>query len=151
MAPDGTLATVTAVAAGKRNMFKTVFHWMPSFVYVFLLFLGIELLAGDVRGVISIGPYAVSPVEILYSFAFLTSTFELLKVSTPAVDSVNEAIVMALFAGLMVVFLVLGLTTSLHIFRNTEFLVITFMALIQSGFAFKLNSRTLKRSIVDTR
>jgi len=88
---------------------------------------------------------------ILYLVAFLVAMFELLKVSTPAVDNTYEAITMVGFWVFMVVCLVVGLLTTVHIFRNTEFFIITLMSGFQSAFGLLLNSRTLKRTITDQR
>ena len=143
------VSSVLAAAAMTRPR-RRILSRMPMFILPVLLYVLVALSVTNVRATFfSIGPYALSWVEVLYLFGFFVAMFELLRVAHPGVDNTGEALRMLFVAVAMLVLFVLGAAglPVLQIFNNTEFLILLMVSATQVVLAFFINSATLKRSI----
>lgn len=141
-----SIATAALLRKPRRRMFSRV----PMFIFPVLLYVVVALSVADVRATFfSVGPYALSWVEVLYLFAFFVAMFELLRVAHPGVDNTGEALRMLFVGVAMLVLFVLGAAglPAFHVFNNTEFLILLVVSAMQIVLAFFINSATLKRSI----
>ena len=140
-----------AVRKGPGPIVRAIFS-VPGFLYFLAFYVGVKYFAGDVHIIVfdAGGNYAVSWIELLYTFLFGVALFELTLVSETGVNNTREVGGM-LFS--MIVFLVLsvaglgdmgGLGTY---FGNVQFLTFTVAAGVQFWVAFVINSRTLMRSV----
>lgn len=123
---------------------------IPLYSYVFAAFVACAYTGVDLRMPYTIADgFVVTGVEALYLFAMGVIVLEFLRVSKPGVDSTPEATyILILSVTLLVLFaLAVANVPELSIFRNTEFLVLTVLGLVQSVMAFRLNARTLKRAM----
>ena len=143
------VSSVLAAAAMTRPR-RRILSRMPMFILPVLLYVVVALSVTNVRATFfSIGPYALSWVEVLYLLGFFVAMFELLRVAHPGVDNTGEALRMLFVAVAMLVLFVLGAAglPVLQIFNNTEFLILLMVSATQVVLAFFINSATLKRSI----
>lgn len=137
-------------AAAMTRPRRRILSRMPMFILPVLLYVVVALSVTNVRATFfSIGPYALSWVEVLYLLGFFVAMFELLRVAHPGVDNTGEALRMLFVAVAMLVLFVLGAAglPVLQIFNNTEFLILLMVSATQVVLAFFINSATLKRSI----
>lgn len=144
------MVTSALAAAAMTRPRRRMISRMPMFILPVLLYVVVALSVADVRATFfSVGPYALSWVEVLYLFAFFVAMFELLRVAHPGVDNTGEALRMLFVGVAMLVLFVLGAAglPAFHIFNNTEFLILLVVSAMQIVLAFFINSATLKRSI----
>lgn len=144
------MVTSALAAAAMTRPRRRMISRMPMFILPVLLYVAVALSVADVRATFfSVGPYALSWVEVLYLFAFFVAMFELLRVAHPGVDNTGEALRMLFVGVAMLVLFVLGAAglPAFHIFNNTEFLILLVVSAMQIVLAFFINSATLKRSI----
>ncbi len=144
------MVTSALAAAAMTRPRRRIFARVPMFILPVLLYVVVALSVTNVRATFfSIGPYALSWVEVLYLFGFFVAMFELLRVANPGVDNTSEALRMLFVAVAMLVLFVLGAAglPVLQIFNNTEFLILLMVSATQVVLAFFINSATLKRSI----
>lgn len=144
-APSGATAAIRAPARS-TNVFRNI----PGFLYILGLFIIGRLVFSDPRAtLIQWGDYHLSWVEVLMVGAAMVAMAEQLRVSTPGVDNTIEALLMGAIAGLQVLLFALAAAgvTSLSIFNNTEFLMLTVISLTQAIVAVLINARTLRRTI----
>lgn len=148
---DGAVGAATVIASRRRRGgIRNLATVVPWFLYVIFGFVVLKLAVGNVREVIlTVGPYALSWVEVLYVTAAFVAMSELLRVSQPGVDNTWEAMAMLTIAVVQMIVFALGAAQvlALEMFHNTEFLVITLISVAQSVLAIKINARTLKRTI----
>ena len=127
-----------------------MFRHIPGFVYILALFIVGRLVFADPRAtLIQWGEYHLSWVEVLMVGAAMMAMVEQLRVSTPGVDNTMEALLMGAIAGLQILLFALAAAgvTSLGMFNNTEFLMLTLISLTQAIVAVLINARTLRRTI----
>lgn len=144
------MVTSALAAAAITRPRRRILSRMPMFILPVLLYVVVALSVTNVRATFfSIGPYALSWVEVLYLLGFFVAMFELLRVAHPGVDNTGEALRMLFVAVAMLVLFVLGAAglPVLQIFNNTEFLILLMVSATQVVLAFFINSATLKRSI----
>ncbi len=144
------MVTSALAAAAMTRPRRRILSRMPMFILPVLLYVVVALSVTNVRATFfSIGPYALSWVEVLYLLGFFVAMFELLRVAHPGVDNTGEALRMLFVAVAMLVLFVLGAAglPVLQIFNNTEFLILLMVSATQVVLAFFINSATLKRSI----
>ena len=144
------MVTSALAAAAMTRPRRRILSRMPMFILHVLLYVVVALSVTNVRATFfSIGPYALSWVEVLYLLGFFVAMFELLRVAHPGVDNTGEALRMLFVAVAMLVLFVLGAAglPVLQIFNNTEFLILLMVSATQVVLAFFINSATLKRSI----
>jgi hypothetical protein len=124
--------------------------YTPGFLYILALFIAGRFVFADPRAIlIQWGEYHLSWVEVLMVGAAMMAMAEQLRVSTPGVDNTIEALLMGAIAGVQLLLFALGAAgaTSLTIFNNTEFLMLTLISLTQAIIAVLINARTLRRTI----
>ena len=144
------MVTSALAAAAITRPRRRILSRMPMFILPVLLYVVVALSVTNVRATFfSIGPYALSWVEVLYLLGFFVAMFELLRVAHPGIDNTGEALRMLFVAVAMLVLFVLGAAglPVLQIFNNTEFLILLMVSATQVVLAFFINSATLKRSI----
>jgi hypothetical protein len=143
-------ATRSRRGSGGRKLVRTIFHYVPWFAYLLIVYVAVKLGVPDVRTpfyVSASGAFAVSWVEVLYVLASIIAMAEMLRVARPGENRVVEALWML---GVGVFYLFLFVLSSrngfTYIFKTTEFLVLTLIGVAQGIIGIVLNSRTLKRS-----
>jgi hypothetical protein len=148
---DGPLAHSAAAAhfqAAARQ--DGASKYVPGFLYILVLYIAGKFIFSDPRATLmQWGEYQLSWVEILMLGAAVMAMTEQLRVSHPGIDNTVEAILMAAVAAFQVLLLALGAVgvRSLAIFNSTEFLLLTFISMVQSVVAILINARTLRRTI----
>ncbi len=124
--------------------------FIPGFVLVLALYVIGTFFIVDPRAVLfGWGQYGFSWIETLFLIATIVSLFEQMKVSHPGIDNTLEALLMGGVAVVQIVLFVLGAAGIglFLIFANSEFLMLTFISVIQSIIAILINARTLRRTI----
>ncbi|KKW19371.1 MAG: hypothetical protein UY63_C0015G0012 [Parcubacteria group bacterium GW2011_GWA2_51_10] len=138
-----------AVTTQPRSLMLRIMLKIPWFTWVLLLYVLLELSVSNMRAVIfTIGPYALTWVEVIYLIASGVAMIELLTVAEPGVDNVKEAVLMLAAGIVYLVLFVLGTASvyGLAIFNNTEFLWLLLLVSMQVVMGFVLNARTLQRT-----
>lgn len=138
-----------AITTQPRSLMLRIMLKVPWFTWVLLLYVIFEAAVPNMRAVIfTIGPYALTWVEIIYLVASAVAMIELLTVAEPGVDNVKEAVLMLAAGIVYLVLFVLGTAgvRGFSVFNNTEFLWLLLLISTQVVMGFVLNARTLQRT-----
>jgi hypothetical protein len=122
---------------------------IPGFAYILALFVIGALVLPDPRAsLIEIGPFKLSWVEIILLLSAVIASAEILKVSEPGVDNTGEVIAMGLVAVVQFGLVIASLyDQKFVIFKTTESLMMLVINGVQTYVAFRINSRSLVRTI----
>ena len=122
---------------------------IPGFAYILALFVIGALVLPDPRAsLIEIGPFNLSWVEIILLLSAVIASAEILKVSEPGVDNTGEVIAMGLVAVVQFGLVIASLyDQKFVIFKTTESLMMLVINGVQTYVAFRINSRSLVRTI----
>lgn len=127
---------------------------MPAFFFILLLYVILELSLRDMNHIVMLGSnYVFTSDEIILFLAGVTAILEILRVSEPGEDNTNEAIAMAVAFVAFVVLYVISVVIALmggswfSIFNRMEFVLLLILSGLQVVLGFKVNSRTLKRTL----
>ena len=133
----------------KKGLGGGVFRYIPVFLYVLILYLLGKAVIGNPRAFVSVGPYELSWVEVLYLVASILALIEQMKVSHPGIDNTLEALLMVAFGVLQLLLFVLGAAAvkGFAVFNNTEFFTLMVISLAAAVVAVLINARTLRRTI----
>ncbi len=129
---------------------------LPVFTFVFLLYVVFILSFKNIRYEYNVGGFAFVPAEFLLLVAAVVSLLEVLRISHPGEDNTNEAIYMSSIFSFMGAVFIIALVVRIMggqafgAFLTFEYVSILILSLVQSTIAFKINSRTLKRTIDNT-
>jgi hypothetical protein len=125
------------------------FRYVPGFLYILVLYIALWTSVSDPRAPWEFRGYHLSWVELLMVAAAMMAIAEQLKVSHPGIDNTVEAILMAGMGAVQVLLFALGAAGVgvLHIFNDTEFLLLTLISLTQAVIGILINARTMRRSI----
>lgn len=128
---------------------RGIARFIPLFIGVVLVYMIGKYFIPDPRAVLlSLGPFHLSWVEVLYLGASTVAMFELLRVSGPGINNTTEAIMMGLVAVVQAMLIVAALNNpGFAMFKTTEFVMLTFLSALQAGCAFLINAATLQRTI----
>lgn len=139
---------------GKRAAAKQmgyVLYELPWFVYLLLIYVIVKLAVTDVRDTfLEIAAYRLTWVECLYALGAFIGLAEIYKISEPGVRNTREALLIVITAVAYLCLFILGAAQVpyfIRLFNNSEFLVITAIALAAAITAFIINPRTAQRSI----
>jgi hypothetical protein len=122
---------------------------IPGFAYILALFVIGALVLPDPRAtLIEIGPFKLSWVEIILLLSAVIASAEILKVSEPGVDNTGEVIAMGVVAVIQFGLVIASLyDQKFAIFKTTESLMMLIINGVQTYVAFRINSRSLVRTI----
>src|SRR4026208_2184518 len=122
---------------------------IPGFAYILVLFVIGALMLPDPRAtLIALGPFKLSWVEIILLLSAVIASAEILKVSEPGVDNTGEVIAMGLVAVIQFGLVIASLyDQKFVIFKTTESLMMLIINGVQTYVAFRINSRSLVRTI----
>jgi hypothetical protein len=122
---------------------------IPGFAYILALFVVGALMLPDPRAtLIEIGPFKLSWVEIVLLLSAVIASAEILKVSEPGVDNTGAVIAMGLVAVVQFGLVIASLyDQKFAIFKTTESLMMLIINSVQTYVAFRINSRSLVRTI----
>jgi hypothetical protein len=137
-------AVVSESDVARRRRRRGAFRYIPGFIYILALFVIGQMIFPDPRAVIfESGSYRVAWVEILIVAAAIVAMAE------PGVNNIIEVLLMGAVAVIQIVLFALAAAEvpGLEIFRNTEFLSLTFINVAQTVVAFQINAATLMRTI----
>ena len=133
-----------------RESRPALLAFVPGFVLVLVLYVIGTFFIADPRAILfGWGQYGFSWIETLFLIAIIVSLSEQMKVSHPGIDNTFEALLMGGVAVAQIVLFVLGAAGVwlFQIFANSEFLMLTFISVVQSIIAILINARTLRRTI----
>ena len=132
----------------RRGIFGTL-SVIPGFAYILALFVIGALVLPDPRAtLIEVGPFKLSWVEIILLLSAVIASAEILKVSEPGVDNTGEVIAMGLVAVVQFGLVIASLyDQKFVIFKTTESLMMLVINGVQTYVAFRINSRSLVRTI----
>lgn len=125
-------------------------RYIPGFVYILILFVIGQMIFPDPRAVIfEMDGFRLAWVEILILAAAIIAMAEQIKVAEPGINNITEVLLMGAVAVIQIVLFALAAANvpGLEIFRNTEFLTLTFINVAQTVVAFQINAATLMRTI----
>ena len=159
---EGAMDGVVVVATTRMQRFvvhplRT--HWKssPAFLLVFVLYVIIGLSVNDVHHVfMRFGRFALSATDFLWLLSGLVAVLEVLRISHPGKDNTDKALAMAGVAIFMAILFVIGVVigsmggSALGMFITSGYVGILILSTVQSIVAFKVNSRTLMRTIDNT-
>jgi hypothetical protein len=133
----------------KRTGIVGTLSLIPGFAYILALFIIGALMLPDPRAaLIEIGPFKLSWVEIILLLSAVIASAEILKVSEPGVDNTGEVIAMGLVAVIQFGLVIASLyDQKFAIFKTTESLMMLIINGVQTYVAFRINSRSLVRTI----
>jgi len=122
---------------------------IPGFAYILALFVIGALVLADPRAtLIELGPFKLSWVEIILLLSAVIASAEILKVSEPGVDNTGEVIAMGMVAVIQFGLVIASLyDQKFAIFKTTESLMMLVINGVQTYVAFRINSRSLVRTI----
>lgn len=124
---------------------------VPAFIYILMMFMLMSFFIKDMRVVlVDIGWFKYSWTETLKYISSMLAMFELLKVSHPGNNRAYEVNKMYLTAAVYIVLFTLSLTTNgliMQLFKNSEFLDLTSVVVVQALLANVFNSRMVSRSM----
>ena len=122
---------------------------IPGFAYILALFVIGALVLPDPRAtLIEVGPFKLSWVEIILLLSAVIASAEILKVSVPGVDNTGEVIAMGMVAVIQFGLVIASLyDETFVIFKTTESLMMLVINGVQTYVAFRINSRSLVRTI----
>lgn len=143
-------AVVSESDVARRRRRRGAFRYIPGFIYILALFVIGQMIFPDPRAVIfESGSYRVAWVEILIVAAAIVAMAEQIKVAEPGINNIIEVLLMGAVAVIQIVLFALAAAEvpGLEIFRNTEFLSLTFINVAQTVVAFQINAATLMRTI----
>lgn len=122
---------------------------IPGFAYLLALFVIGALMLADPRAtMIEAGPFKLSWVEIILLLSAVIASAEILKVSEPGVDNTGEVIAMGIVAVIQFGLIIASLyDQKFVIFKTTESLMMLVINSVQTYVAFRINSRSLVRTI----
>lgn len=122
---------------------------IPGFAYILALFVIGALVLPDPRAtLIELGPFKLSWVETILLLSAVIASAEILKVSEPGVDNTGEVIAMGLVAVIQFGLVIASLyDQKFVIFKTTESLMMLIINVVQTYVAFRVNSRSLVRTI----
>ena len=97
---------------------------------------------------IEVGPFKLSWVEIILLLSAVIASAEILKVSEPGVDNTGEVIAMGMVAVIQFGLVIASLyDEKFVIFKTTRSLMMLVINGVQTYVAFRINSRSLVRTI----
>jgi hypothetical protein len=133
----------------KRIGFLRTLSLIPGFAYILVLFIIGALILPDPRAtLIELGPFKLSWVEIILLLSAVIASAEILKVSEPGVDNTGAVIAMGLVAVIQFGLVIASLyDQNFAIFKTTESLMMLIINGVQTYVAFRINSRSLVRTI----
>jgi hypothetical protein len=142
----------TAVVGRDRPHYKGSSAWrlVPTFFYILIVYIvGAYFIADPRATLVDFVGYKLSWVEILLTLAAILAMWEQVKVAKPGLNNTTEVLLMGLIAIVQILLFALGAAKvpALAIFDNTEFLLLTFINLVQTAVAYQINSATLMRTI----
>lgn len=139
---------------GRQSVAKRigfVLFELPWFLYLLVIYAIVKLAVTDVRDTFfSIADYRLTWVECLYALAAFIGLAEIYKISEPGVRNTREALLIVITSVLYLAMFLLGAAQVRYLarlFNNSEFLIITIIALAAAVTAFVINPRTAQRSI----
>jgi hypothetical protein len=137
------------VRGHKRMGVAGALSLIPGFAYLLALFVIGALVLPDPRAtLIEVGPFKLSWVEIILLLSAVIASAEILKVSEPGVDNTGEVIAMGLVAVIQFGLIIASLyDQKFVIFKTTESLMMLIINGVQTYVAFRINSRSLVRTI----
>ena len=142
-------AVVSESDVGRRRRSR-VFRVIPGFIYILILFVIGQMIFPDPRAVIfEMDGFRLAWVEILILAAAIIAMAEQIKVAEPGINNITEVLLMGAVAVIQIVLFALAAANvpGLEMFRNTEFLTLTFINVAQTVVAFQINAATLMRTI----
>ena len=133
----------------KRRGITGALSLIPGFAYLLALFVIGALVLPDPRAtLIEVGPFKLSWVEIILLLSAVIASAEILKVSEPGVDNTGEVIAMGMVAVIQFGLIIASLyDQKFVIFKTTESLMMLIINGVQTYVAFRINSRSLVRTI----
>jgi hypothetical protein len=143
-------AVVSESDVGRRRRRPRALRYIPGFVYILVLFVIGQMIFPDPRAVIfESGGFRLAWVEVLIVAAAIVAMAEQIKVAEPGINNIVEVLLMGAVAVIQIVLFALAAADvpGLEIFRNTEFLSLTFINVAQTVVAFQINAATLMRTI----
>lgn len=149
----GFFAHCGRIAAACGRGLRRTMPRIPLMLYFLAAFAITKLTIMDVRATaFFMSGYALDYVEVMYIIAFGFSMIELLRVAHPGIDNTHQVNFMYLVAGIYIVVFALAAAAvaPLVMFKNSEFLVVTVIVVMQAVMAQRINSATLKRTIDNT-
>ena len=137
------------VRSRKRMRILGMLSVIPGFAYILALFVIGALVLPDPRAtLIEVGPFKLSWVEIILLLSAVIASAEILKVSEPGVDNTGEVIAMGVVALIQFGLVIASLyDQKFAIFKTTESLMMLIINGVQTYVAFRINSRSLVRTI----
>ena len=122
---------------------------IPGFAYLLALFVIGALMLSDPRAtLIEVGPFKLSWVEIILLLSAIVESAEILKVSEPGVDNTGDVIAMGVVAVIQFGLIIASLYDQKFVmFKTTESLMMLVINSVQTYVAFRINSRSLVRTI----
>lgn len=148
-APYVEPAVVSESDAARRRR-PRAFRYIPGFVYILILFVIGQMVFPDPRAIIfEMDGFRLAWVEILILAAAIIAMAEQIKVAEPGINNITEVLLMGAVAVIQIVLFALAAANvpGLEMFRNTEFLTLTFINVAQTVVAFQINAATLMRTI----
>ena len=143
-------AVVSDADRGHHHRKSRFLGWVPGFFYILVLFIVGQMFFADPRATLfNIAGYRLAWVEVLLVAAAIMAMAEQIKVATPGINNTTDVLMMGVIAIIQVVLFCLAAAKvpSLHIFNNTEFLLLTIINLAQTAVAYQINAATLVRTI----
>jgi hypothetical protein len=133
----------------KRTGILGTMSLIPGFAYILALFVIGALVLPDPRAtLIEVGPFKLSWVEIILLLSAVIASAEILKVSEPGVDNTGEVIAMGMVAVIQFGLVIASLYDEKFVmFKTTESLMMLVINGVQTYVAFRINSRSLVRTI----
>jgi hypothetical protein len=144
-----TLGSDSERAHGRRPRGR-VFGLVPGFIYILILYIIGQFVFPDPRAsLFDIWGYRLSWAEVLLFAAAIVAMTEEIKVAKPGINNTTEVLLMGATAVIQILLFALGAAkvTTLGIFDNTEFLLLTLINLAQTAVAYQINAATLMRTI----
>ena len=133
-----------------RRVGRVLFE-LPWFVYLLAIYAIVKLSVSNVRDTFfSIATYQLTWVECLHALAAFIGLAEIYKISEPGVRNTREALLIVVVSVVYLCLFLLGAASVpvfTKLFNNSEFLVLTAIALAAAVTAFVINPRTAQRSI----
>jgi len=140
----GTLGKVLAKAL-------YVAYETPAFLFLLGFFVIVKVSVDDMRAVLlSLDKYEITWVEMMYALAAFIALGEIYKISEPGARNTKEAILIAVTAVVYLLFFALGaaqVPVLSTLFSNSEFLIMTAIAMAGAIIALIINPRTAQRTL----
>jgi hypothetical protein len=136
--------------AHRRRPGGGILVYVPGFIYILILYIIGQFVVSDPRApLFDISGYRLSWVEVLLFAAAIVAMAEQVKVAKPGINNTTEVLLMGAIAVVQILLFALGAAkvSTLSIFANTEFLLLTLINLAQTAVAYQINAATLMRTI----